>query len=91
MHAILHQSRVHLLPYACGVIGAISSASTTARLQTIQTRQLHFIKWCLKWDITDPTLGSLDIPQIFFIMAYYAVSLTSNETIFCRIISLLTQ
>ena len=86
MQAIPPQTRIQLLPYARGIIGAISSALTAARLQTMKTRQLHFIKWCLKMVITDPTLGSLDIPQKNFIMACYAVSLTSNETIFCRIV-----
>ena len=52
----------------------------------MKTRQLHFIKWCLKMGLTDPTLEHLDIPQKNFIMACYAVSLTSNETIFCRVI-----
>ena len=36
--------------------------------------------------ISDPTLAYLEIPQKNFILACYAVSLTSNETIFCRII-----
>ena len=49
----------------------------------MKTRQLHFIKWCLRMGLHDPTLNNLDIPQKKFIMACYAVSLTSNETIFC--------
>ena len=56
MQAIPPKSRVHLLPCARGVIGAISSTSTAARLQTMKTRPLHIIKWCLKMDLSDPTL-----------------------------------
>ena len=36
--------------------------------------------------INDPTLASFSIPQKNFLMACYTVSLTSNETIFCRTI-----
>ena len=86
MREIPSESRLHLLPYASGVIGAVSSASSTARLQTMKTRQLHFIKWCLKTRIFDPTLSTFDIPQKNFIMACYTVSLTSNETVYCRTI-----
>ena len=52
----------------------------------MRTRQIHFIKWCIKMQIQDPTLSSLDVPQKNFIMACYTVSLTSNETIYCRTI-----
>ena len=52
----------------------------------MKTRQLHFMKWCLQMGILDPTLAQIDIPKINFILACYAVSLTSNETIFYRII-----
>ena len=88
MQAIPPQSRLHL-PHAHGVIGAVTSASTAARLQTMKTHQLHFIKWCLKMGILDPTLHDLDIPQKIFIMVRYAVSLTSNETIFVVLSGLL--
>ena len=50
----------------------------------MKTRQLHFIKWCLKMNIHDPTLASFHIAQKNFLMACYTVSLTSNETIFCK-------
>ena len=63
MREISPESRLHLMPYARGVIGAISSASTAARLQTMKTRQLHFIKWCLNTGLSDPTLASYDVPQ----------------------------
>ena len=84
MREIPSESRLHLLSYARGIIGAVSSALSTARLQTMRTRQLHFIKWCMKTKISDPTLSTFDVPQKNFIMACYAVSLTSNETIYCR-------
>ena len=86
MREIPSESRHHLLPYARGVIGAVSSASSTARLQTMKTRQLYFIKWCMRTRIDDPTLSILDIPQKNFIMACYVVSLTSNEAVYCRTI-----
>ena len=63
MQAIPSKSRVHLLPYTRGVIGAVSSSATVARLQTMKTRQLHFIKWCLRMGISDPTLAQIDTPQ----------------------------
>ena len=63
MQAIPPQTRIQLLPYARGIIGAISSALTAARLQTMKTRQLHFIKWCLNTGLSDPTLASYDVPQ----------------------------
>ena len=40
----------------------------------------------LKWVGFDSTLPTHDIPQKNFIMAYYTVSLASNETAFCRTI-----
>ena len=86
MREIPSESRLYLLPYACGVIGALSSASTAARMQTMKTMLLHFIKWCLKMGLVDPTLAHYDIPSKNFLMACYAVSLTSNETIFCKTI-----
>ena len=52
----------------------------------MKTRQIHFIKWCLKLHLHDPTLASLDMDHRNFIMACFAVSLTSNETIFCKTI-----
>ena len=52
----------------------------------MKSRQIHFIKWCLKVNIEDPTLAKLGQPQRNFIMACYASSLTSNETIFCKTI-----
>ena len=52
----------------------------------MKTRQLHFIKWCIKVKITEPTLALLGSTQRNFIMACYATSLTSNETIFCKTI-----
>ena len=78
MQAIPPKSRIHLLPYAHGVIGAVSSAATAVRLHTMKTRQLHFIKWCIKMGISDPTLAQVDTPQKNFLLACYAVSLTSN-------------
>ena len=86
MREISPKSRLHLLHYACGVIGTISSALAAARLHTMKTRQLQFIKWCLKIGLLDPTLATYDTPQKNFIMVCYAVSLTSNETIFCKTI-----
>ena len=78
------------MPYAHGVIGAVSSASSAARLQTMRTRQLHFIKWCIKTKLHDPTLSSFNTPQKNFIMACYTVSLTSNETVYCKTIKAAT-
>ena len=52
----------------------------------MKTRQLYFIKWCIKTKIPDPTLSSFNVPQNNFIMACYTVSLTSNETVYCRTI-----
>ena len=52
----------------------------------MKTRQIHFIKWCLKLHLHDPTLASLDMDHRNFIMACFTVSLTSNETIFCKTI-----
>ncbi len=43
--------------------GQVSSASSTSRLQIMRTRQIHFIKWCIKTNISDPTLSYLDVPQ----------------------------
>ena len=86
MQIIPPKSRVHLLPYAHGVIGAISPALTAARLQTMKTRQLHFIKWYLKMGISDPTLEQLDVPQKVYTFVCYAVSHTFNETIFYCVI-----
>ena len=86
MREISPESRLHLMPYACDVIEAISPASTAARLQTMKTMQLHFIKWCLNMGLLDPTLALHDLPQRKIIMACYAVSLTSNETIFYKTI-----
>ena len=36
--------------------------------------------------IQDPTLSHLEAPQKIFVMACYTVSLTSNETIYCKTI-----
>ena len=62
MREIPSESRFQLLPYARGVIGTLSSALTAARLQTMKTRQLHFVKWCFKMGLFDPTLAHYDIP-----------------------------
>ena len=52
----------------------------------MKARQLHFIKWCLKANIKDPTFASFNLLKRNFLMACYAASLTSNETIFCKVI-----
>ena len=53
-------------------------------IQTMKSRQIHFIKWCIRVRINDPTLAELGQTQRNFVMACYAISLTSNETIFCK-------
>ena len=90
MREIPSESRLSLLSYARGVIGAVSSALSAARLQTMRTRQLHFVKWCIKTKLDDPTLSSFNIPPKNFIMACYTVSLTSNETVYCKTIKAAT-
>ena len=90
MHEIPIESRLCLLPYARSVIGALSSSSAPSRFQTMKTRQLHFIKWCLKQNLKDPTFATLDQSSRNFIMACYASCLTSNETVYCKTIKAAT-
>ena len=86
MQEIPSESRLRLLPYARGVIRALTTTSTTARMHTMKTRQLHFIKWCLNANLSDPTFKDYDLKQRNFLMACYAISLTSNQSIYCKII-----
>ena len=50
----------------------------------MRTRQLHFIHWCLKAKLPDPTFAKYELKQRNFLMACYAISLTTNQSIYCK-------
>ena len=86
MREIPIESRLHLLPYARGVVRALTTTSTASRMLTMKTRQLHFIHWCLKMNLPDPIFSKYDLNQKKFLMACYAISLPSNQSIYYKTI-----
>ena len=55
-------------------------------LRFVNFQVANYENRCIKTKISDPNISHLDIPKKNFAMACYTVSLTSNETIYCRTI-----